>query len=153
MKTLLLLSAAICLSLVGSAQHIPDEQLVRRVVFAFQADFNQGGFRNAAAYTTADWVHLNPGGGITKGRAEVLQEVRAVHQSFLKGVTMTVETMAIRFVAPDVALATVVHQVSPYEMPKGTAHRSERQIKTYVVVKQNGRWLLAQDQNTIIATH
>lgn len=64
---------------------------------------------------------------------------------------MTVETMAIRFVTPDVALATVVHQVSPYEMPKGTVHQGERQIKTYVVVKQNGKWLLTQDHNTIIA--
>ena len=36
-------------------------------------------------------------------------------------------------------------------MPKGTNHRGERQIKTYVVVKQSGQWRLAQDQNTIIA--
>ena len=36
-------------------------------------------------YTTIDWVHINPGGGITRGREDVLREVRAIHQTMLKG--------------------------------------------------------------------
>ena len=151
MKTFLFLSVAICMSLISSGQGTQSEQLVRQVVLAFQADFNQGGFKKAAIYTSPDWVHINPGGGITKGRAAVLQEVRAVHQGLLKGVTMTIESMTVLFVAPDVVLATVVHQISAYEMPKGVAHRQERQIKTYVIVRRQGKWLLTQDQNTIIA--
>lgn len=137
-------------TLVSPARSPQEEQLIRGVVLSFQRDFNDGRFRNAAAYTTPDWVHINPGGGITKGRAAVLREVRAIHQTLLKGVTMSVERMAIRLVTPDAALATVVHKISLYEMPLGVKHEGERQVKTYVIVKQQQKWLLAQDQNTVL---
>ena len=150
MKTLISFSTFSLVALISLAQSPQDEQLIRGVVFSFQRDFNDGRFRNAAAYTTADWEHINPGGGLTKGRTAVLREVRTVHQTFLKGVTMSVESMAIRLVTPDAALATVVHKMSPYEMPLGVKHEGERQVKTYVIVKQQQKWLLAQDQNTVI---
>jgi uncharacterized protein (TIGR02246 family) len=150
MKTCLLLSLTIFLAFAGIAQNAEKEQSVNEVILSFQADFNNGSFKNAATYTTQNWEHINPGGGITKGRNAVLKEVKAVHQTFLKGVTMTIEVISIRFITPDVAIADVVHKISIYEMPKGVKHKNERQRKTYVVVKQNGKWLLTQDQNTII---
>ncbi|MDB4901857.1 MAG: hypothetical protein JWQ63_1138 [Mucilaginibacter sp.] len=138
------------MAFAGIAQNAEKEQSVNEVILSFQADFNNGSFKNAATYTTQNWEHINPGGGITKGRNAVLKEVKAVHQTFLKGVTMTIEVISIRFITPDVAIADVVHKISIYEMPKGVKHKNERQRKTYVVVKQNGKWLLTQDQNTII---
>jgi uncharacterized protein (TIGR02246 family) len=87
---------------------------------------------------------------LTKGRDSVLKLVRAVHQTFLKGVTMKIESMNIRFVAPGVAIADVIHQVDNYITPDGAHHENERHIKTYVLVKQRGKWLLTQDHNTII---
>jgi ketosteroid isomerase-like protein len=79
------------------AQSQSDLEAVNNVIIAFQEDFNEGGFKNAHSYTTPDWVHINPGGGVTRGRKEVLEEVIAVHKSFLKGVSMTIRNMEIRF--------------------------------------------------------
>lgn len=134
----------------GYGQTAQDTQAVKRVIRLFQDDFNDGRFNQAATYTTSDWVHINPLGGVDRGRDSVLSVVRSVHQAFLKGVTITTEAMTLRFVHPNVAVADVVHTITDYTTPDGARHQNERQLKTYVVVKQNGRWLLTLDHNTII---
>ena len=153
MKIYFILFLTIISSTSSFGQNSQNEQLVKNVVLAFQDDFNEGGFKNATLYTTADWVHINPGGGITKGREEVLKEVRAVHQTFLRGVVLTTESIAIRFLTPTVAIADVIHKSSEYELPQGVKHQNERQMKTYIIVKRKNKWLLTLDQNTVIAGH
>jgi uncharacterized protein (TIGR02246 family) len=150
MKTIVLITAFSLMSFVAAAQGAKEKKAVKNVIVAFEEDFNEGSFKNTYQYTTNDWQHINPAGGITRGRDEVLKEVRNVHQSFLKGVSMTIDSMTIRFITPDVAIANVIHKISAYQLPKGIKHENERQIKTYVVVKRKGRWLLIQDQNTIM---
>lgn len=150
MKTFLLVTMMSSLSLLCKGQSSQDKEAVKNVVISFQEDFNEGSFKNAASYSTVDWEHINPGGGIDKGRDSVLKTVRAVHQTFLKGVTMRIESMDIRFITPDVAIADVIHQVGNYTTPDGVKHENERHIKTYVVVKKKGKWLLTQDHNTVI---
>jgi len=150
MKTFLLLTAMSFLSFLCKGQSSQDKEAVKNVVIAFQEDFNDGSFKNAVSYSTIDWEHINPGGGIDKGRDSVLKTVRAVHQTFLMGVTMRIESMDIRFITPDVAIAGVIHNVDNYTTPDGIKHENVRHIKTYVVVKKKGKWLLTQDHNTAI---
>ena len=148
----LFLFAAGLLCLIGVARGSDDELLVREVVKSFVTDYNNGDFKNAPSYTTDDWVHINPGGGITRGRDEVLKEVRAIHKTMLKGVSITVDSMTVRFMTHDVALVNTIHTSDSYVTPEdGLKHENERQMKTYLVVKHNGKWLLALDQNTIIS--
>ena len=134
-------------------QKAQDEQLVKNVVLAYQDDYNDGGFKNVETYTTNDWEHINPIGGITQGRDEVMKELRPLCQTILKGVTLTVESIAIRFLSPTVAIANVVHKCSDYEFPQGVKHHNERHMKTYIIVKKQSKWLLTLDQNTIIVAH
>ena len=150
MKALFTVIIISFLSFVGKGQNSQDKEAIKKVVIAFQDDFNEGTFKNAEAYSTSDWRHINPGGGIDKGRDSVLLTVRAVHKTFLKGVTMQIESMDIRFLTADAAIADVIHKVDTYTTPDGVRHENERHIKTYVVVKKKGRWLLAQDHNTVI---
>jgi len=58
--------------------------------------------------------------------------------------------MDIRFITPDVAIADVIHNIDNYTTPDGVKHENESHIKTYVVVKKKGKWLLTQDHNTVI---
>lgn len=150
MKAFFIVTIMSFLSLVGKGQSSQDKVAVKKVVIAFQDDFNDGAFKNAETYSTSDWRHINPGGGIDKGRDSVLKTVRAVHQTFLKGVTIQIESMDIRFLTSDVAIADVIHTVDNYTTPDGVKHENERHIKTYVIVKKKGKWLLAQDHNTVI---
>jgi len=153
MKTYYIIFLTFIFSNPSFGQNSQNEELVKNVVLAFQDDFNEGGFKKAEFYTTIDWEHINPGGGITKGRENVLKEVRAVHQTFLKGVSLTIESITIRFLTPTVAIADVVHKISDYELPQGVEHQNERQMKTYIIVKRQNKWLLTLDQNTVIAGH
>lgn len=151
------LSAVISLVLVVGALATPgEEKQVRQVVQSFYADLNAHKFGRAAEYTTEDWNHINPFGGWTRGRKAVLRELKEAHATILKGVSMTIEDMSVRFATPDVAVVTVINRMGTYYPPdgvdRGTNKReNERQIRTFIVVKRSDRWLLMQDQNTIIS--
>jgi hypothetical protein len=73
---------------------------VRRTVQRYYDAFNAHSFSRAPEFTTEDWVHINPFGGVTRGRAAVLAELRQVHDSLLKGVTDTPDSMEVRFATP-----------------------------------------------------
>jgi uncharacterized protein (TIGR02246 family) len=152
-KPFLLFLLAAFLSSSSFGQNSHDERLVKNVVLAYQDDYNDGRFKNVDSYTTEDWEHINPIGGITIGRDEVLKELLPLCQTILKGVSLTVESSTIRFVSPTVAIANVVHKCSDYEFPSGVKHHNERHMKTYIIVKKRDRWLLTLDQNTIIVAH
>jgi ketosteroid isomerase-like protein len=81
-------------------------------VKAFYDAFNSHDFSRAVDFTTDDWTHINPMGGWTRGREAVLNELKEVHATFLKGVSDTPEEMSVNFATPDVAVVTVPSRVS-----------------------------------------
>jgi len=101
--------------------------------------------------TTEDWNHINPFGGWTRSREAVLKELKEVHSTRLKGVSDTIEDMTVRFATPDVAVVTVTSWTTSFTTPDGVRHENEHHIRTFIVVKRGGRWLIMQDQNTLIA--
>jgi uncharacterized protein (TIGR02246 family) len=143
MLGLLLISA-------GPAFSKDETAAVRATVEAFYKAFDEG-FTQPADYATEDWNHINPFGGRDRGREATLATVRAVHQTFLKGVTDTIQEMDVRFASPKVAVATVVSLRSAITMSDGAQRPAERNIRTFVVVKRGGRWLIMQDHNTNVA--
>ena len=134
----------------GVVAQTAKESQVRQTVQSFFASFNGHNFEGAEKYTTEDWNHINPGGGWTRGREAVLKELKEVHSTFLKGVSDIVEETTVRFAAPDVAVVTATSQMSTFTTPDGARHDNERHIRTFIVVKRSGRWLVMQDQNTTI---
>ena len=125
---------------------------VRAAIQKFYDSFNEG-FPGPADYATEDWNHINPNGGRTQGRAATLTRVREVHRTFLKGAKETIESMDVRFATGDVAVATVVNVSSPFTSPEGTTHPLQRGIRTFVVVKRSGHWLIMQDHNTTVVAN
>ena len=148
----ILISAVVSVVFIGGLfAYLPsDEEEVRQAVQSFHAAFNQHDFKNAEEYTTEDWNHINPLGGWTRGRDAILKELKEVHSTFLKGVSSTVEDLSVRFASRDVAVVTVTSRSSTFTTPDGVKHENERSIRTFVVVKRSGRWLIMQDQNTFI---
>jgi uncharacterized protein (TIGR02246 family) len=151
MKELLFL--AICVLVFGtpvSGQNKASEKAVIDAVKSFYAGFSDGKFATAETYTTEDWNHINPFGGRTVGREAVLKEVRAVHSTFLKGVTDTPETFDVSFPSSNVASVVVPSRLSPFTTPDGVKHENDRNIRTFILVKRDGRWLIKHDHNTFI---
>ena len=152
MKTALSLLITLITVVQAFGDPSKEEKSVREVVQSFYAAFNSHSFTHAADYTTEDWNHINPGGGWTRGRDAVLKELKEVHSTFLKGVSDTVEDMTVRFATPEVAVVTVTSRMSAFTMPDGSRHEDERHIRTFVIVRREDRWLIMQDQNTLVAS-
>ena len=132
------------------AQRTDNEIQVRRTVESFYAAFNSHQFDQASDFTTEDWNHISPFGRWTRGREAVLHGLKAVHSTFLKGVSDTIENMTVRFASPDVAIAVVTSRVGTYYLQDGSKHENERQLRTFIVVRRDDRWRVTQDQNTVI---
>lgn len=79
----------------------------------------------------------------------MLAELRQVHETFLKRVTDTPDSIVVRFAHPETAIVTVTSRVSRYVLPNGEVHDDERQIRRFVVVKRGETWLVMHDQNTV----
>ncbi|CAN5404767.1 hypothetical protein BH18ACI1_BH18ACI1_15240 [soil metagenome] len=150
----ILLAAVVSLVFVAGApaQTPSNEKQVRQAVQSFYDAFNAHGFGRAAEYTTEDWSHINPFGGLTSGREAVLEDLKQVHSTFLKGVSDTIEAMDVRFATRDVAVVTATSRMSTYTTPDGVRRENQRNIRTFVVVKRSNRWLIMQDQNTAIVS-
>ena len=142
--------AVIVMSSFVTAQTSEKEKDVRRAVQSFYDAFNSHGFDRANEFTSDDWNHINPFGGRTRGRSETVNDLNRVHSTFLKGVSDTIQEMDIRFADPNVAVVTVTSHVGTYVTPEGNKHENERHIRTFVLVRRNGRWLIMHDQNTIV---
>jgi uncharacterized protein (TIGR02246 family) len=132
------------------AQTSKDEKAARQSVQSFFDAFNAHSFDGVAKFTTEDWNHINPFGGRTNGRKEVLKELKEVHSTFLKGVSRTVEDMSVRFATRDVAVITVVNKIGIYTTPDNIKHENERHITTFIVVRRHKKWFIMQDQSNII---
>lgn len=125
------------------------EAQVRAAVEAFHRAFDDG-FTQAADYATDDWYHVNPNGGVARGREATLTEVRGVHHTFLKGTTDAIRSIDVRFASDDVAVATVLSDMSPFTSPDGVHHEIEGHVRTFVVVRRGDQWRIMQDHNTTI---
>jgi uncharacterized protein (TIGR02246 family) len=141
----------VTMSLAGLSVAHADEKdaKVRATIQTFYENFNEG-FTASADYATEDWNHINPNGGRNQGREATLARIREVHRTFLKAAKESIESIDVRFAADDVAVGTVISVSSPFVSPDGTKHDVQRGIRTFVVVKRGGRWLIMQDHNTTI---
>lgn len=149
MKPITVFIVGLLLGLPSAPQSDNQEAAVQTTIRAFYKAFNDG-FVGPPDYAADDWNHINPLGGRTRSREETLKEVREVHQSFLKGATETVESIDVRFATPEVAVGTVVSLGSAVTTPDGVKHGPRRGIRTFVVVRRDGRWQIMQDQLTSI---
>ncbi|MBZ5695190.1 MAG: SgcJ/EcaC family oxidoreductase [Acidobacteriia bacterium] len=131
-----------------AAQPVDDQTQVRQVVEEFYKAFNSDRFDRAVEFTTDDWNHITPLGSRTRGRTAVLQQLTQVHKTFLKGVTETIEEIDIRFATPEVAVATVASRATSFTTPDGVRRENPHQIRTFVLTRRNGRWLIMQDHAT-----
>lgn len=140
-------------SVLGFSQ--TDEKAIQAQVSQMVSDWNTHEFKNMDSYMTDDVEWVNIVGMWWKGRAEV----KAAHQgnfgAFFKGVPFKQKSLKTRFLTKDVAIATLISSVGEFFPPDGIDHGNNKMpasddILTLVFVKQNGKWLIASGQNTVV---
>lgn len=140
-------------SIFGFSQ--TDEKAIQAQVTQMVSDWNTHEFKNMDSYMADDVEWVNIVGMWWKGRAEV----KAAHQgnfgAFFKGVPFKQKSLKTRFLTKDVAVATLISSVGEFFPPDGIDHGNNKMpasddILTLIFVKQNGKWLIASGQNTVV---
>ncbi len=158
MKQLLLLLPALVITLAAISQDQTEKQLVRKTANSWFNSFNKHDYSDMPSYMTEDCYMINPYGLHGKHSAESPAMFKKAHETLLKDLSIKVDSMTIRFIKPDVAIATVISsQTGAYYFPDGidrgnNKHENEKLISTMIIMKQNKKWLITQYQNTIIAS-
>ena len=154
LKTLLLaVLASISLAASGTtageraqASLETEEMAVRKFILEEIERWNGNGPLVAERYTAdSDYVDVN--GAWTKGLGD---RKNKRDNPRLKDSRMVLVDLAIRFIRPDVAIAHQTHDMSGKRGPNGEVLPTERQLSTRVLVKEQGQWVQAAFQNTIV---
>ena len=139
-----------------------DEGDVRQVVSGFAETWNRHDLEAFGRLFAPDADFVNVGGILLKGRHEIQShhawshgaipesvpdpQAQPQHYGIFKNSTMKFDTMDVRFLRKDVALAHVNWQLS------GDARTStpRRGVFLFVLTRQDGSWLISAAQNTEI---
>jgi uncharacterized protein (TIGR02246 family) len=125
-----------------------DEQAVAGLYRELMDGWNRGSGADFAATLTPDVEFIGFDGTWFHGREAVEKSHQSLFDTHLKGTRLIGKVVAIRFLAPDVA---VMHaQGNTILRGKSVPSPSRESLQTLVAVKREGAWRLAAFQNTRI---
>jgi uncharacterized protein (TIGR02246 family) len=115
---------------------------------AFEKDTNDNRPDNAAAFISAEAVIVNVVGIRLLGRDEFYRFIKKAMQGRLSNLVRKNEINDIRFLRHDVAVVSATQVASTREGHVLREHGSG--AMTVVLIKDDGKWLVAVAQNTMI---
>jgi uncharacterized protein (TIGR02246 family) len=124
-----------------------DETAIRNVEKEQQEAWNRHDAKAYASLFTEDGDCLNVVGWWWKGRAEIEKKLTDAYAFVFKESVLTVGDVAVKFLAPDIAVAHVRWTMVGARTPKGIPE-PQQGIQTQVLQRQGGKWLIAAFQNT-----
>jgi uncharacterized protein (TIGR02246 family) len=133
------------------AQH--EEIVAIRAVIA-DADRHQSDAERFTQLLTEDVALVNFGGRRVLGRDNVHQAMRQALDTPMANVYTRNEVVDVRFLRPDVAVVSCIKHISDEREPSAgdsDVAPSERASSTFVLVREQGSWLIALVQTTPIA--
>jgi uncharacterized protein (TIGR02246 family) len=151
MLSLKLLAALILIAAPdAAAAAAPDDvSAIRQVQVAQQAAWNAHDARAYSRLFTPDADTVNVLGWWWKSRAEMEQQLTAAFAFVFAKSVLHIESVTVRPLARDVALAHVTWSMTGAASPNGSgANIPEHGVQTQVLRKVGGRWMIRGFQNT-----
>lgn len=126
-----------------------DEAAIRALEQQQAAAWNAHDIDAYAALFTADADVINVLGWHWRDRAELNRKLGRAHQSIFAKSTLTIGAIDIDFMAPEIAVAHVPWTLAGAQSPTGAGGAAPKVgIQTQVLVKRDGKWRIAEFQNT-----
>jgi uncharacterized protein (TIGR02246 family) len=97
---------------------------------------------------TPQAVIVNVAGIRVTGKDEIYKFMKQATESFLAHVSVKNEVVNITFLRSDVAVVSGIQHI--FTEQEGLLEEDAKGSLTFVVVKEEGKWLIASGQNTII---
>ncbi|MEV5954950.1 SgcJ/EcaC family oxidoreductase [Streptomyces sp. NPDC051987] len=128
---------------VGDTVRETDTAEIHALLERGAAAWNRGDGTAYGEQFTADATDVTYAGTLYRGGAEIGRAHQALFDGFLKGTTLTIEVVDLRFHGPDTAVV-----VTRGEVRKGRPKRLGK-LATYTVTREaDGRWRIAAVQKT-----
>ncbi|WP_373048706.1 SgcJ/EcaC family oxidoreductase [Vulgatibacter sp.] len=126
-----------------------DREAIRRLIEA--SNEHQNDPERYGALLTSEVAIVNIAGRRVLGREEIVRAVRQAVSGPLARVLTRIELVDIRFLRPDVALASGIKHVSDERRPgEVEASLPTKGSVTFTVVKEGTEWKIASSQTTPI---
>src|SRR5262249_18757500 len=97
--------------------------------------------------------YIASSGAWFKDRKELQDSIHELYKAATHNTPVSIDTMTLRFVTPDVAIVSLIEKTGFYPgamTREGNDLPGTRIARTMVIVKQKGKWLLAQNQSTMM---
>lgn len=135
-------------SLAGHAQDATPEAGNRALAAAFEKAWNTHDMKAFGQLLTedVDWVNVDAGRG--KGRDPVEQGHARVHAGKFKDSVITVKSVEVAPLKPDVALVHVYWGIRGDRDNDGTPREPREGLFTWVTVKDGNAWKIRASHNT-----
>jgi uncharacterized protein (TIGR02246 family) len=114
----------------------------------FRLAWNTHDMTAMAKLFTEDADFVDVGGIRLKGRARIRDEHAKRHEMQFKESVMTVRSVDVRFLKPDVALVHIDWVMERDRDPDGTSRAPRNGVMSWVVVRQRDEWRIASAHNT-----
>ncbi|HZM90297.1 MAG TPA: SgcJ/EcaC family oxidoreductase [Blastocatellia bacterium] len=146
-----LLSAIVLIGLLAIAQTktgTRDQGEINNLAICFEDAWNRHDIQTLSALVAEAVDFITVGGGWLKNRKEFEEHHARTHQVQFKESVLTIKKSHIKFIRPDIATAHVEWAMKGDKDPDGTPRQPRQGIFTWVVEKQNGKWLIIAAHNT-----
>jgi uncharacterized protein (TIGR02246 family) len=125
-----------------------EEASIRRMATRFAETWNQHDMEALAALFSEDADFVNVPGMYWKGRDQIRQEHARLHGLQFKESVLTVRSVTVRFLRPDVALAHIKWGLEGERDSDGTSRPPREGVMSWVVMNRDGDWRVASSHNT-----
>jgi uncharacterized protein (TIGR02246 family) len=154
MRFLALLSFFCCIHISSLSQsnlkyNSKDLAALNALPVKWQQYWNMHNMDSMGTLLRQDADFINVGGVWLKGKAAVVKDHKAKHEGIkFKTSIWETDSVAIKYLKPDVAIVHIGWGIKGDFEDDGTPRKPRHGIFTWVVCKQNSRWLLTIVQNT-----
>src|SRR5689334_17594728 len=115
------------LSTPSSAQNnAKDEETIRNIIVEMTEGFNEHDAKAASQMYTVDADFVTVRGERAKGASEIERQLAVIFATRAKEATQRTLNVTVRFIAPDVAVAHVINELSGIVRPDGRSE--ERRV-------------------------
>ena len=140
---------------LASAQVQPDdpraeEDAIRKVIVEMTDGFNNHDGAAASRMYLPGAPLVTVRGEVMKGQAEIEKGLSSIFATRARAATHKTQSVSIRFLRPDVALAHVTNELSGLIAPDGQALPPHQELSLRVFTKTDDGWKVAAFHNTMI---
>jgi uncharacterized protein (TIGR02246 family) len=141
--------AVLVLAGFGQSQS-KDEKSIRAVALGFEKAWNRHDMDAMFASFTDDAEWVNIVGMHWVGLADVKRAHQAVHSTMFKNTELKIETLTVRKISNDTAVALLDLAMGDFTTPSGQVTKDSKDRLSLIMVKKKGRWLITHGHNTVI---